>query len=234
MGKVKKKIIEVAKDFGEWKVPTSWSEVTLKQYQEIERYYADKETEFDVREVLHIFCNRSIDEVNELPIEFTEVILQQLSFLSSEKLDYGEPKNYIEIDGERYTIHFENQLRTGEYVAADAIIKQDRHNYAAILAVLARKEGETYDSKFENEVVEERVKMFEELPITKLTPLLAFFLNLSALYVPITPLFSKTEEAVNLIAKSGETLVRNGEWLGLSILWRTRKLRKLLKSIKSI
>ena len=33
-------------DLGVWNVPTSWDEVTLKQYQEIERYYEDKDKDF--------------------------------------------------------------------------------------------------------------------------------------------------------------------------------------------
>ena len=51
-------------DYGKISIPTSWDEITLKQFSDIERYYADKEKQFDAREVLHIFTNKTIDEIN--------------------------------------------------------------------------------------------------------------------------------------------------------------------------
>lgn len=223
---------EDIKDFGNWNVPTSWNEVTLKQFSEIEKFYENKDKDFNVREVLQIFCQKTEDEVNELPIEFTEKILEHLQFVNT-RFDWGESKNWVEIDGERYTIHFENQLKTGEYIAADAVIKADPHNYSGILAILCRKDGEIYDSKFENEILPSRVEMFEKLPITKVMPLVGFFFDLSMLYLESTQLYSHLEEAISLIAKSGETSLRNGDLSALYTLWQTKRLRKSLKSIKN-
>ena len=163
-------------DLGVWNVPKSWDEVTLKQYQEIERYYDGKEENFDVRKVLHILTNHTEDEINMLPLDFLEKIMGYLAFLQ-EPIPEQEPKNWIEIDGERYTVHTENQLKTGEYIASDTVLKGDKHNYAGLLAILCRKEGELYDSKFENEVLEDRIKMFEQQPITKVLPIIGFFLG---------------------------------------------------------
>lgn len=220
------------KDFGEWNCPTSWNEVTLKQYQEIEKFYEDKDKEFDLREVLQIFCNKTEDEVNELPIEFANILLDKLSFVGS-TLDWGKPSNSIEIDGEKYTIHFENQLKTGEYVASDSVIKSDKHNYAAILGILCRKENEIYDSHFENEVLPQRIELFERQPITKILPLIGFFLQLSLLYMNNTQLFTQAEAVLNHIRKHYETSIRNGRWWELCTLLQTKKLLRLLKSIKS-
>ena len=149
-------------DLGQWTVPTDWSQITLKQYQDIERFYEDKEENFDVRKILHILTNHTEDEINMLPIDFLEQIMENLSFLQ-EPIKDDEPKNWIEIDGERYSVHTENKLKTGEYIASDTALKGDKHNYASILAILCRKEGEVYDSKFENEVLEDRIKLFEGL-----------------------------------------------------------------------
>lgn len=223
---------EDIKDFGNWTVPSSWNEVTLKQFQEIEKFYENKDKDFDVKEVLQIFCQKTEDEVNELPIEFTEKILEHLQFVNT-RFDWGESKNWVEIDGERYTIHFENQLKTGEYIMVDSIIKSDPHNYASILAVLCRKEGEIYDSKFENEILPSRVEMFEKLPITKVMPLVGFFFDLSLLYMNNSQLFTQAEAVLNHIRKHYETSIRNGRWWELCTLLQTKKLLRLLKSIKS-
>ena len=224
---------EIIKDFGEYNVPTSWSDITLKQYQEIERYYADKDKKFDVRDVLHILTNHSIDDINELPMAFTEKILEKLSFLM-DKPEEKEPSNKITIDGENYIINFQNKLKTGEYIAADSIIKDDPHNYAAILAVLCRKEGEIYDSKFENEVIDDRIKMFENQPVMNIFSLISFFLSLYLVLETPTLLSMEIKEGINLMRKDIESSHQNGEISKRSMKSAMKKLKKLEKSINSI
>lgn len=224
---------EVIKDFGKWVIPTSWDDITLLKYENIEKYYENKDNNFDLREVIHIMCDKTEDDVNSLPAEFLDKILDKLSFLA-EKPEVGEPTNKIKIDGETYIIHFENQLRVGEYIAADTILKSDKHNYAALLAILCRKEGEAYDSKFENEIIEDRIKLWEKQPVINVMPLIGFFLMLSNLSQIPTLLSLKIEEMVNHIAKNIETLHQNGEISKRSMKSQMKKLKKLQKSIKCI
>lgn len=220
-------------DYGEWTVPTSWNDVTLKMYQEIERYYEDKDKDFDIREVLHIMTNHTVDEVNSLPVEFLDSIMEKMAFLQ-ESPSNEKPTNSVEIDGEVYTVHTENKLKVGEYIAADTAMKGDKHNYAAFLAILCRKDGEIYDSKFENEVLEDRIKMWEKQPVTKILPVVGFFLNLYIiLQMPIL-LSSKVMEAIDLTRKDIETLQKNGAVSKRSMKSAMRKLKKLEKSISTI
>ena len=165
---------EIIKDFGSINVPDSWDKITLKKYQEIEAYYENKDENFNIMDVLDIMIDKDRDYINSLPSDFLDIILNKLSFLS-EKPDFGEPTNKIKIDNEDYIIHFEQQLKVGEYIAADTIMKNDKHNYAALLAILCRKDGELYDSKFENEIVEGRIKMFENQPVIKVMSLIQFY-----------------------------------------------------------
>lgn len=220
-------------DYGQWVVPTKWEDVTLKQFQEIERFYEGKDKDFDVREVLHIFTNKGIDEINALPLEFLEEIMSKMVFLQ-EKPEEKKPTNSVEINGERYTIHTENKLKVGEYVGADTAMKGDKHNYAAILAILCRKDGELYDSKFENEVLEDRIRMWEGVPVTEILPLIGFFLQLYITLQMPTLLSSKVVEAIDLTRKDIETLHRNGELSRRYMKSQMKKLRKLEKSINSI
>ena len=220
-------------DYGKWTVPTRWEDVTLKQYQEVERYYEDKDKKFDVREVLHIFTDKSEDEINALPIEFLEEIMTHLLFLQT-RPEEKEASNSIEINGEKYSVHTENKLKVGEYIGADTAMKGDKHNYAAILAILCRKEGEIYDSKFENEVLEDRIKMWEKVPVVEVLPIIGFFLQLYITLQTPTLLSSKAMEAIDLTRKDIETSHRNGELSKRSMKSVMRKLRKLEKSINSI
>ena len=220
-------------DFGTVTLPKSWDELTLKMYTDIERFYADKESTFDVRNVLNIMCGLSVEEIDQLPIEFVEKLLEQLEWIK-EAPSWGEPSNKVEIDGVEYKVNIQDKLKTGEYIALDTVLKGDKHNYAAMLAVMCRKDGELYDSKFENEVLGDRIKMWEQVPVVKVMPICAFFLSLWVVLQKNTQLSSMVEEAINLTAKSIETSRKNGDLSMLSTKLLMRKLKKLRKSTKCI
>lgn len=220
-------------DFGEWTVPVSWDEITLKQYQDIERLYEGKDESFDVRKVLHILTNHTEDEVNMLPVDFLEKIMEKLSFITK-PIKEEEPRNWIDIGGERYMVHTENKLKTGEYISSDTVLKGDKHNYAGLLAILCRKDGELYDSRFEAEVLENRIRLFENQPITKVLPIIGFFFELYITSMTPSLLSSKVRELVDLTRKDIETSATNGEISKRSMKSLMKKLRKLEKSISSI
>lgn len=220
-------------DFGKWTVPTSWEELTLKQFQEIEKYYSNKDKDFDIREVLHIFTNKTEDEINALPIVFTNELMNKLMFLKDKPKDY-EPSNFIEIDGVRYGINIMEKLKTGEFVAIDTILKNDPHDYISIFAVLCRKDGEIFDSKFEAEEFGKRVELMGKQPAIKMLPLIAFFFNLYVVRKTHSLLYSEVEEGLNHIQQS----INNSESLGVfkkrSLNSQAKKLRKLVELNKSI
>lgn len=230
MGKLDEKDII---DLGSWHCPTSWDDVTLEMFQKIEKYYSDKDKNFDVREVLDIFTDHTRDEIDQLPINFTDKLLNELSFLK-EQPKYGDASPKIEIDGEEYCINVMEKLKTGEYVAIDTILKSDPHDYISILAVLCRKNGEIYDSKFEAEVFEDRQKLFAKQSIIKIMPLIAFFFNLYILRMTHSQLYSEVEEGLNLMEQNIESSRANGDLSALSTRRLMKKLRKLRKSLKSI
>ena len=220
-------------DLGEIKVPSSWNDITLKKYQEIEAFYQDRDDNFNILDVIDIMIDKDKDYIQSLPAEFLDIILEKLSFMAEPPM-VEQPTNKIVIDGETYIIHFENQLRVGEYIAADTVLKSDKHNYAALMAILCRKEGEAYDSKFENEVIENRIKMFEKQPVLKIMGLIQFFFLLSNLSSLPTLLYSNIEEAISLTHKSIETSHQNGEISRRCMKSQMKKLKKLEKSIKCI
>lgn len=219
-------------DLGSWTTPKSWDELNLKTFQEIERYYSENDKDFDVRDVLHIFTNHTIDDINSLPMEFSEKLMNELSWLGEEP-KYDDPRSSVKIDGEEYKVNVQEKLRTGEFVAVDTVMKQDKHNYAAILAILCRKQGEVYDSKFENEVLPSRIELFEKQPMMNVMPIITFFLTLWLTSKEVTQLYTVVEEGLNHIARNIETSPKIGVFRKQYMKWRIRTLRKSLKSIKS-
>ena len=228
--------ITVEKDFGEWKVPQSWDDLTLGKFQELERLYDTEdgnERKFDVRDVLDLMTDRTKDEINELPIEFTDSLLRKMYWLH-EQPDFGKPSNKIIIDGVQYTVHNENEMKFGEYVALDTALKGDKHNYAAMLAILCRKEGEIFDAKFENEILPSRIEFWKNVSVMKVMPIVSFFLELSSMSLQVSQLSLEVQEGINHILKHIETSKRNGVFSALYTKWQVRKLKKLQKSIKNI
>ena len=227
--------ITVEKDFGEWKVPQSWDDLTLGKFQELERLYDgdEKERKFDVRDVLDLMTDRTKDEINELPIEFTDSLLRKMYWLH-EQPDFGKPSNKVTIDGVQYTVHNENEMKFGEYVALDTALKGDKHNYAAMLAILCRKDGEIFDAKFENEILPSRIEFWKNVSVMKVMPIVSFFLELSSMSLQVSQLSLEIQEGINHILKHIETSKRNGVFSALYTKWQVRKLKKLQKSIKNI
>ena len=227
--------ITVEKDFGEWKVPQSWDDLTLGKFQELERLYDgdDKERKFDVRDVLDLMTDRTKDEINELPIEFTDILLRKMYWLH-EQPDFGKPSNKVTIDGVQYTVHNENEMKFGEYVALDTAMKGDKHNYAAMLAILCRKDGEIFDAKFENEILPSRIEFWKNVSVMKVMPIVSFFLELSSMSLQVSQLSLEVQEGINHILKHIETSKQNGVFSALYTKWQVRKLKKLQKSIKNI
>ena len=217
-------------DYGRIDVPTSWDGMTLKKYQDIQRYYSDKDKKFDVRDVIHIMIDKDIDFVNSLPAEFLDIILDKLSFITDEP--EVEKTNKIVVDGETYSINIMEKLKLGEYVAVDNALKNDRHDYATFMAILCRKDGEVYDSKFEAEMFEKRKEMFENVPVMKVFGVIAFFLDLYIMYTTPSQLYSKAEDALNHIQQTIDNSGRIGAFRRLYMNWRMRRLRKSLRSCK--
>lgn len=219
-------------DLGEITVPTSWDEITLKKYQEIEKFYEDKDKKFNILDVLDVFINKDKDFIMSLPAEFLEIILNKLSFLQNQP-KIGKPDNKITINGETYIINTQEKLKLGEYTSVDNIMKENKHDYASILAVLCRKDGEIYDSKFEAEVFESRKEMFEKQPVVKILTLISFFINCYMILELPTLLSLKVEEGANHILQAIKNSTNLGAFKKSYMIWRTKKCLKSIKSIKN-
>ena len=218
-------------DYGEIKVPTSWDEVTVKKYIELSRLY-DNENKPELIDMIPILIDRDRDYVMSLPTEFLSIILDKLTFLTKD-ID-AEPTNEIKINDGTYIINYQEKLRVGEYLAADTLLKEDDKDIAKLLAILCRKKDEVYDTDFTTNVLNDRIKLFEEQPITKVIPLFFFMLTLYAtLQSPIT-LSLNIRENISHIRQNIESLRKDGELGTLTFKYVMRKLRKYEKTINKI
>lgn len=169
----RKKETYVVQDFGSVNIPESWDDVTLEQFMSIMRLMGDDNT-VDIRDAIAILTRKDKEWVNSLPINFVNSLASRLVFLN--QLPSNEARNEVEIDGEKYFINYMEDLTFGEYTDIDTVMRSDDKNYAAFLAILCRKEGEKYDDKFTAHI-DKRVEMWNNVSITKVLPLISFFLN---------------------------------------------------------
>lgn len=213
--------------FGKWDVPTSWDDVTLAQLIEIDRERATEQP--SLTKVVAILCGKPVEAVEQLPVEFVESILSRMGFIK-EQPDV-KPSCSIVVDGETYSVDVREKLKFGEWVAFNAIQQSEPDNVAKILAVVCRKDGEVYDSQFENEVFESRVRMFESVPCVDALNVVAFFLMLWRIS-DSSSLQSLKEAAISYIAMITGGSTSDGDGSASLTGWQKRKLRKLSDYIR--
>lgn len=213
-------------------IPEKWEDITLIKFIQIQSLYEDgnKPT---MKEIISCLSEIPLDELNQYPAIIIEKIADKIDYLKDNISD--EILNYIDIDGERYTINHMEELKFGEYVDVQTVLDSDKSNFPAVLGILCRKEGEIYNDDFIALELNKRIEMFSKQPITKIYPLIGFFLNLYLLSPSNIQSFSeKLKDQANHILTATEDSVRSGTGLKRFMNSPMRKLKKLRKQLNSI
>lgn len=213
-------------DLGTYKTPKSWDEISLEKFQQMEG-------KSDITDMIAILTDHTRDEVMQLPQEVLERLLNEMDFLMT-PMPQQPPTNKIELDGETYQINVMEKLKTGEWLAFDMAMREDSKNFATFLGILCRKENEIYDSTFENEVLPERIKMYEKAPITKVMPIVSFFLQLWMVLNSHTQLSMQVEELINQERQNIQNLYNDGQVSRRTMKSVMKTLKKYEKTINGI
>lgn len=225
---------EVIMDFGSWTIADKWEDVTLRQFTELMKL---NENEIkDVRDVIAILSDHTKDEINLLPIDFIESMMARLTFLN--KAPEVNNSNEIKIDGEVYFVNVMEKLKTGEFIDVNSAIQSDSLNYAAFLAILCRKKGELYNDDFVANHLDERIEMYNNQPITKILPVIGFFLNLWRISkAPSQNCMTEIQQTANQLLTETENTWKNlgfrkhcSIW-GMKTYWKLRKYRKQISQL---
>lgn len=226
---MKKNKKEILHDFGEWTIADNWEDVTLKQFTELMKL--NEKAIKDVRDVIAILSDHTKDEINLLPIDFIESMMARLTFLN--KAPEVNNSNEIKIDGEVYFVNVMEKLKFGEFVDVNSAIQSDALNYASFLAILCRKKDEQYNDDFIANKLEERIEMYNNQPITKILPVVGFFLNLWRISkAPSQASMTEIQQTANQLLTETENTWKNlgfrkrySIW-GMKTYWKLRKYRK--------
>lgn len=244
-------------DFGEVNVPESWDDVSLKQYQTLQKYIdeekakkenEDSELTLSKYKLLSIFIDRTEEEILDMPVVFVDKMMSKLIFFQD--TPDMTPSNELEYNGDTFSVNFMEEMTVKEYEDTDTIIKSDSYNLAALMAVMCRKKlgvekdpitgkqwdiNEKYDSTFANTVFDERVKMYEQMSITKILPVIAFFLSRNLELSKLSQdCLKEMQQQVDQYAQDIEDSVKSmgfKKWFMMPAMMRLRRLRKSIKNL---
>lgn len=164
----------------EFEIPTKWEELTMRHYMEIIKIPINDQ-EY-IRQLLFNIVNMSEEDVNEMTLAELNTVLQKFDYLTKEP--NFKAKKVVNFNGEVYSFAASlNHLKLGEVISIKTYQeKYGEESLPYIIAILLRKgnkdeKGKFVQEKFDASSIEQRVKLFMDLPVTEFIGSLNFFLN---------------------------------------------------------
>lgn len=209
-------------DFGEVKLPTKWSDITLKQYQELQKAH---DNNADMIKIISILTNREENEIRSMPASFVSTMANKIIFLGAPP--EVKPSNKYK----EYTCTQLEEMTFGEWLDCNTSIQNDKTDYATIFAILCRLPNEPYDQDFINNKFKERKQMFENASVSDVLPLALFFstcliVSMMTSEDCLNQLYSQTTQ----VAKNLKISQKNGIFSRASTYLRKKMSRKSQRS----
>jgi hypothetical protein len=216
-------------------IPTKWEEVTLEQQIEVSEIATNNQS-VRMLSILSAYTGIPVNELKKSKTSKLMTVLNKLTFINTPIPN--TPIIKFKFSGETYYISesFIDQ-EFQDYVSIQTIIAEYKENIwkstPHILAVMAKKEGESLDDYDVNK----RAELFKKLPLNIVNGVNTFFLsNLIGLNTytqlssqkTVTKLLKEEENKLNLLINKLEQQ-RGGRW---HIRLLTTIYIKLIKSLK--
>lgn len=212
-------------------MPLSWDEVNLQMFQDLSKLY-DNDNKPTITDILAVLTNIDTKELEQYPTEIIETIIKQAQFIYHSPTDKVE--NQIIIENERYFINYEDELRFKEFVDSQTLLEGNNRDYASLLAILCRKQGEIYNDDYIATKFNQRRDLFLKQPITKILPIVTFFLNLWVVCEKFINQSSQLKQETNKYLDSIGNLLTNGVGKKHTMKSQMKRLQTLKQQIKSI
>lgn len=194
-------------------VPDNWRDIMLGKYERISGI--QPQTARERASLVAEICDMPVETLLDWPAEIFNRIVDITAFLYTD-MD-AAPSPSMEIDGVKYVVPIGDKLTLGAWVDADEIQKNGQNVLSGVLAIVCRPVGEAYDCN-NNEA---RQKLFAAQPVSRVLPVLAFFLQRKNAYERRIKVFSRLEQGIGLLARSTKDLRQRGDGIRLSRIWLT-------------
>ena len=211
----------------------------------------EKDEKYNItdKDILRIFTNFDISKYDILPVELYESIMSNFSFLI-EDMPVMKPSKELYYNDIHFVINDMESLKVKEYEDADMVLRNNPYDYKSLLAILCREckgkktdhvTGQTYlinedyDTEFANHIFDARREMFANMPMTKVMPLISFFLlkgleSNSHFQNSIQMIALQLKEAVENMLDSIKSM-GSRKWLYLRPMIKLKKYKKYINSI---
>ena len=211
----------------------------------------EKDEKYNItdKDLLKCFTDFDMEKYDVLPVELYNSIMSNFSFVL-EDMPQWKPSNKISYNGMEFVVNDKESLKVLEWDDCESILRNNMYDYPSLLAVLCRKVtgtktdnvtglswevNEVYDYEFANKIFDARREMFAKMPITKVMPLIGFFLTKGLISTNLS------QNSITMIGHQLLSLVENLEDSARHMVFKKPsmivamiKLRKLKKSIKCI
>ena len=211
----------------------------------------EKDEKYNItdKDLLKCFTDFDMEKYDVLPVELYNSIMSNFSFVL-EDMPQWKPSNHISYNGMEFIVNDKETLKVLEWDDCESILRNNIYDYPSLLAVLCRKVtgtktdnvtglswevNEVYDYEFANKIFDARREMFAKMPITKVMPLIVFFLTKGLISTNLS------QNSITMIGHQLLSLVENLEDSARHMVFKKPsmivamiKLRKLKKSIKCI
>ena len=207
------------------KVPESWSDIRLGDYEQWFRM--EPKNRLEQVAMIAGVCGIEAEVLLNNPTQVFDIICDTVKFVFE---DYqGELANSIQIDGTKHSISFTDELTLSEWVDVESVFETESENRLSdILSILCRPVGEGYDSK----ISDSRKAIFQDLTMDKVLPLLAFFLQQREKYQAVSNLYLEVKEQVDQFLQLTQTFVESGDGIKSLPIWQRIKYMFLMRSLK--
>lgn len=128
----------------------NWNEITVNEFIQLEQLLkSDIPESYRTANVIALLDNKTIEEVENLPITEFMKLSKQLDFIT-EQPTYNDPENEYEINGRIYTLKADiTQITTAQYIDYQNYMKEENKDISKLLSVWlipkGHKYGEDYD-----------------------------------------------------------------------------------------
>jgi len=165
----------------EFKLISSWGEVTLEKWLKLIDFHNGTKTK-EAEETIAALSNIPKDLIKQLELKDVAVIMGKLAELQADQ--DSSLKKIIEIDGDRYGFHPNlDEITLGEYADLETMIKNDiEKNMPEVMAILFRpiveEQNNIYTIKAYDGNISIRAEEMKKMPAEQVQSALVFFYNL--------------------------------------------------------
>lgn len=209
------------------KIPTSWADVSIKQYRQLIANFSDKElTEVDLMvSNISVLTNTDYSTIEDLSIGKIRDIYSRLSFIGDTKINTPFP-NVVKLGDEMFYCDPNANMKYGQYKAmrewtkSQDAINENLHN---IVSLFLKQPKKNWSYRFEDKskLVNEHCRMDVVFHIS------GFFLNLYPELLKVFQSYS-LKKAEQIITKASQEI--NQE---LALKTPKRNLWKILRGLFS-